>query len=97
RVGDALAANPVVLDELHDRGRVDLGAADGVRLGVGGDHHERQPLAVAAAVVPGADRYRGGGADRGVLRRVVRPVDDVRGNVVVPAVRVIVGDDDRGR
>src|SRR6185312_1394844 len=74
-----------------------LGPADGVRLGEGGDHHERQPLAVAAAVVVGAEVHRGCGADRGVLRRVVRAVDDGRGNVVVPAVRVVVGDDDRGR
>src|SRR6201996_2163283 len=95
--GDRLAVQPVLLDELHHRGGVGQVVADVVVARGGGEHEPRQPLAEAAAVVVGADRDRLAGAERGVGRRVVGPVDDRRHGAVVPAVRVVVGDDDRGR
>src|SRR5579859_7090653 len=65
---EALAAEPVVLDEADDRGGVGPLVADVVRLGPRRDHQHRQPLAVTAPVGVAAQRHRRRGADRGVGR-----------------------------
>src|SRR5215831_10078586 len=99
RVAGPLPAQPVVLDERQDRGLVGDRAADVVGLGERRDHQQRQPLAVAAAVLDAAHR-RAVPADPRAVQRVERRVgggvDDRRHDVVVPAVRVVVGDHDRG-
>src|SRR5215470_8328966 len=99
RAAGPLPAQPVVLDERQHRGLVGGRAADVVGPGVGRDDQQRQPLAVAAAVLNAAHR-RTVPADPGAVERVQRRVgggvDDRRHDVVVPAVRVVVGDHDRG-
>src|SRR5215467_1778638 len=99
RAAGPLPAQPVVLDERQHRGLVGGRAADVVGPGVGRDDQQRQPLAVAAAVLDAAHR-RTVPADPGAVERVQRRVgggvDDRRHDVVVPAVRVVVGDHDRG-
>src|SRR6266550_668667 len=99
RAAGPLPAQPVVLDERQDRGLVGDRAADVVGLGVRRDDQQRQPLAVAAAVLDAAHRHAepaDPGAVERVQRRVGGGVDDRRHDVVVPAVRVIVGNHDRG-
>src|SRR5205823_3224259 len=60
------------------------------------DDQQRGARAVAATVgVTAVGRL--GLTGGGVVGRVVRAVDDLRRDVVVPAVGVVVGDDDRGR
>ena len=90
---DRLTAQPVVLDELHDRGLVGEVVADVVAPRVRRDDHQREARAVAAPVrvLPSAT---GACADRRVSGGV-RAVDDRRHLVVIPAVGVVVGDDDR--
>src|SRR5450755_683399 len=97
RAGDALGAQPVVLDELDHRGRVGAVAADVVVPRVRRDHHHGQPLAVTAAATTAADGYRGLLAAGSVDRGVVGPVDQLGRDVVIPAVGVVIRDDDRGR
>ena len=103
---DALAAEPVVFDEADDRGLVGDGVVDVVLLRPGRDDQQRQTRTVAAAALdvgvpvtparavlallphwPGPVRASVGG---------LRPVDDGAHLVVVPAVGVVVGDDDGG-
>src|SRR5215471_12570174 len=100
---------PVVLDELEDGTLVADRVGHEVALGPGRDDQQGQPGPVAAAaVLPGERRIRGGvpaqpGAGEEVLRsrrvgdpgRIGRVVDAAE-DVVVPAVGVIVGNDDRG-
>src|SRR5215470_19757068 len=64
---DALAVEPVVLDEAQDRGLVGQRVVDVVALGEGRDHQQRLAGAVAAAA-PG--RLAGGAVER---RRPRRP------------------------
>ena len=90
-----LAVQPVVLDELDHRGLVGHVVADVVVPGPRGDDDQRQPGTVTAPVRGVADRDRGGRAHRRVGRGV-RAVHPGRVLVVVPAVGVVIGDDDRG-
>ena len=89
---------PVVLDEVRDRGLVALVRVDVVLPGARRDEDEREPRAEAAATLlacewrPAAACVRSGAAVRGRARRV----HDRAVHVVVVAVRVVVGDEDRG-
>ena len=105
---DALAAQPVVFDEAEDRGLIGHGVVDEVAAWPRGDHEQRQARTVAAASLrvrgapdctPGsaaAPVAAGAGAvdDVGVGRGLVHDLADL---VIVPAVRVVVGNDDGGR
>src|SRR5215470_17138598 len=92
RAAGPLPAQPVVLDERQHRGLVGGRAADVVGPGVGRDDQQRQPLAVAAAVLDAAHR-RTVPADPGAVERVQRRVG---GGVDDRRHEVVVGDHDRG-
>ncbi|ABA52723.1 hypothetical protein BURPS1710b_A2343 [Burkholderia pseudomallei 1710b] len=100
---DPLAAEPVVLDEAHDRRLIDQRVAHVVLLRPRRHDDERNPRAGTAAAVDGGAvdaRRRGAGAARAVAVQLVDRIERRarrRGvRMVVPAVRVVIRDDHRG-
>lgn len=85
---------PVVFNEAQDRALVGEAVIDKVLARERRDDQQRQAGPVAAAALLIAERRRAAGADRGVLpgRGVIH---DGRGDVIVPPVGVVVGDEDR--
>src|SRR5437763_12372763 len=84
---------PVVLDETDDRGLVGELVVDVVGLSERVDDQHRQTRAVAAQIV----RLPTFGRAATVVGYIGRLVDDWTRHVVVPAARVVVGDDARRR
>lgn len=87
---------PIVLDEAKDRGLVHQRVIDRIQPGVGRDDEERQSRTVATA--PRIRPRFWVAAVAGTTERVDagnrRAADDHRHNVVIPAVRVVIGDND---
>src|SRR6202023_2880254 len=89
---------PVVLHELHDRGLVADGVADVIRLGPRRDHQQGEAGAVATPSTfcrEWASGSAGVGTGEGVGAGLGRVVDAAV-DMVVEAVRVVVGDDHGG-
>src|SRR5271170_4345721 len=103
---NALALEPVVFNEANDRTLVRSRVIDEVFTGKGRNHEERQarPIAAAALRVRGADAGQCGGTAAGAagadrrerVRGGCRLVDDGAHLVVVPAVGVVIGNNDGG-
>ena len=98
-VADA-AEFPIVFDEPKDGGLVGGAVVNVILLRVGRDHEQRETRTVAATALCAAGGSCGGSAAiASASESIVRDgglIDHWSEDVIVPAVGVVVGDDDRG-